>query len=194
MFIDITLVGEIEQGKAVRRSGARPGDAVLVTGFPGRAAAGLQLLLRGIDHPLVRAYATPSHRARFGAAVARAGYATAMTDTSDGFAGDLGHLCEASGVGAEIVRSLMPVEETLLAASASLGRDPYEFVLGESDDYELILTCDPRNVRRLQSVGAGACAPLTEVGRITAERELLIILRDGNKQSLDVAGFDHFKR
>src|SRR5208337_610427 len=62
MFIDITLIGEVEQGKGVRRSGARPGDTILVTGYPGQSAAGLQLLLQGPDssellgHPLVRVY------------------------------------------------------------------------------------------------------------------------------------------
>ena len=79
MFIDITLIGEVEQGKGVRRSGARPGDAILVTGYPGQAAAGLQLLLlepddpKLIDHPLVKIFNTPSHRARLGEAIGRAG-------------------------------------------------------------------------------------------------------------------------
>ena len=65
MFIDITLIGEVEQGKGVRRSGARPGDAILVTGYPGRSAAGLQLLLRApddgklLENPLVKIYNTP---------------------------------------------------------------------------------------------------------------------------------------
>ncbi len=72
LFIDITLIGEVEQGKGVRRSGARPGDVILVTGFPGQAAAGLRLLLQSPndpkirEHPLVRIFNTPSHRASTG--------------------------------------------------------------------------------------------------------------------------------
>jgi thiamine-monophosphate kinase len=201
MFIDITLIGEVEQGKAVRRSGARPGDAVLVTGFPGRAAAGLHLLLRGpyderlADNPLVRAYTTPSHRARVGRLIAQTGYVTAMTDTSDGFPGDLGHVCEASGVGAEVVKEEIPVDEAVREAARVLSRDPYEFILGQSDDYELIVTCDPRHVPFLQSVAAGCSAvPLTEVGRITAGRGTTMVLPDGRKIPLDAAGFDHFRR
>jgi thiamine-monophosphate kinase len=199
MFIDITLVGEVAQGKAVRRSGARPGDAVLVTGFPGRAAAGLQLLLqaardgRSAGHPLVDAYKTPSHRARAGIALAATGYATAMTDTSDGFPGDLGHLCEASGVGAEIVRERIPCDGAIRAAAAALGRDPYAFILGESDDYELIITCDPRRVQSLQSVSSACAVPLTEVGKITAEQGMHVVLPDGRKVPLGAAGFDHFR-
>ena len=199
MFIDITLIGEVEQGKAVRRSGARPGDAVLVTGFPGRAAAGLQLLLADrraglADHPLVRAYTTPSHRARVGHALAATGYVTAMTDTSDGFPGDLGHVCEASGVGAEVVKEEHPRATRRSARRrAALGRDPYEFILGESDDYELIITCDPRHVPFLQSVAAGCCAvPLTEVGRITAGPGITMLLPDGRKVPLDAAGLRSF--
>ncbi len=199
-FIDITLIGEVEQGKAVRRSGARPGDAILITGFPGRSAAGLRLLLRGAhdaglaDNPLVRAYTTPSHRARLGRAVGRTGYVTAMTDTSDGFAGDLAHVCEASGVGAEVIKAQIPVDEAVRKAAAGLGQDPYELVLGESDDYELIITCDPRRVPFLQSVAERAAVPLTEVGRITAERGITMLLPDGRKVPLEAAGFDHFRR
>ncbi len=201
MFIDITLIGEVERGKAVRRSGARPGDAVLVTGFPGRAAAGLQLLLRGpqdaglADNPLVRAYTTPSHRACIGRLIAQTGCVTAMTDTSDGFPGDLGHVAEASGVGAEVVKEEIPVDEAVREAARVLGRDPYEFILGQSDDYELVVTCDPRHVAFLQSVAAGCSAvPLTEVGRITAGRGTTMVLPGGRKIPLDAAGFDHFRR
>ena len=149
MFIDITLIGEVEQGKGVRRSGARPGDAILVTGYPGQSAAGLQLLLHGpddpelLDHPLVRVYNTPSHRAQLGEAIARTGCATAMIDTSDGFLGDLGHICEESKVGAELFKEKIPVSEDLREAARVLGRDPYDFFLGESDDYELVITCRP---------------------------------------------------
>ncbi len=201
MVIDITLIGEVEQGKAVRRSGARHGDAVLVTGFPGRAAAGLQLLLRGAheaglaDNPLVSAYTTPSHRARVGRLLAQTGYVTAMTDTSDGFPGDLGHVCEASGVGAKVVKEEIPVDEAVREAGRILGRDPYEFILGESDDYELVITCDPRHVPFLRSVAARCSAvPLTEVGRITAGRGIDMVLPGGRKIPLDAAGFDHFRR
>jgi thiamine-monophosphate kinase len=118
-----------------------------------------------------------------------------MTDTSDGFPGDLGHVCEASGVGAEVVKEEIPVDEAVREAARVLSRDPYEFILGQSDDYELIVTCDPRHVPFLQSVAAGCSAvPLTEVGRITAGRGTTMVLPDGRKIPLDAAGFDHFRR
>ncbi len=200
MFIDITLMGEVEQGKGVRRSGARPGDAIFVTGYPGQAAAGLQLLLRAendpdLDHPLIRVFNTPSHRAHFGAAVARAGLATAMIDTSDGFLADLGHICEESRVGADLFKEKLPVSEELRRAAALLHRDPYDFLSGDSDDYELLITCRPEDGALLLSQGTRCCpVPVTEVGRITDRPgEMALLLSDGRRQSIKPSGWDHFR-
>lgn len=201
MFVDITLVGEVEQGKAVRRSGAKPGDAILVTGYPGQAAAGLQLLLRApdrlkiADHPLVKIYNTPSHRAQLGEAIAKTGYATAMIDTSDGFLGDLGHICEESRVGAEIFKESLPISGDLREAALALRRDPYDFFLGDSDDYELVITCRPQDVPRLRSI-VSQYGPvlMSEVGRITGpEREIYLCSPDGSKRPAKPLGWDHFR-
>ncbi|MFB3884800.1 MAG: thiamine-phosphate kinase [Thermodesulfobacteriota bacterium] len=200
MFIDITLIGEAEQGKVVRRSGASPGDVVLVTGYPGQAAAGLQVLLHEPDepemrkHPLVRIYNNPSHRAQLGQAIARSGCATAMIDTSDGFLGDLGHICEESRVGAELFKEKLPISEPLREAASGLHRDPYDFFLGESDDYELLITCRPENTDRLRlAVSKSSPVLLTEVGRITdAAGEILLHLPDGAKHPVKPSGWDHF--
>ena len=201
MFIDVTLVGEVEQGKAVRRSGARPGDAILVTGYPGQAAAGLLLLLRTpddskiLDHPLVKIYNTPSHRAPLGEAIAKAGCVTAMIDTSDGFLGDLGHICEESGAGAELYEEKLPVSESLREASLVLHRDPYDFVLSDSDDYELVITCRPQDVALLQSVANRCCpVPLTEVGRTKhGALEITLLLPGGERRPVKISGWDHFR-
>jgi thiamine-monophosphate kinase len=201
VFIDITLTGEVEQGKALRRSGAKPGDAILVTGYPGQAAAGLQLLLNAPDdskllvHPLVQIYNTPSHRAQLGEAIAKADCATAMIDTSDGFPGDLGHICEESGVGAELFQEKLPVSEDLREAALVLHRDPYEFILGDSDDYELVITCPPENVALLRStVSRCGPVPLTEVGRITgAAREMTLVLPNGERRPVIPKSWDHFR-
>jgi thiamine-monophosphate kinase len=201
MFIDITLIGEVEQGKGLRRSGAKPGDVILVTGYPGQAAAGLQLLLEAPDdskiigHPLVKIYNTPSHRAQLGEAIAKAGCATAMIDTSDGFLGDLGHICEESNVGAELFKEKLPVNKDLREAALMLHRDPYDFFLGESDDYELVITCRPQDVAPLRSVITQCCpAPLTEVGRVTdAAREITLLLPEGDRRPVKLSGWDHFR-
>lgn len=201
-FIDITLIGEVEQGKMIRRSTAQKDDAILITGYPGQAAAGLELLLHaGIHedfkgHPLVRAYNTPSHRAREGRAVALSGYATAMIDTSDGFLGDLGHLCEGSGVGALLIQEKLPMSDALLGISKQLGKNPYDIVLGKSDDYELIITCDPENVDRIRTIlGHINQDPVSEVGRITdASDGIQLVLPDGNARLMVPSGWDHFSK
>ncbi|HUL20300.1 MAG TPA: thiamine-phosphate kinase [Thermodesulfobacteriota bacterium] len=201
MFIDITLIGEVEQGRGVRRSGARPGDVILVTGYPGQAAAGLQLLLRGADdpnileHPLVKIFNTPSHRARVGETIAKTGLATAMIDTSDGFLGDLGHICEESGVGAELSKEKLPLSDDLREAALRLHRDPYDLFLGDSDDYELVITCRPQDMAPLRSILVQSCPVLlTEVGRITdAASEITLLLSDGGRRPVQRSGWDHFR-
>lgn len=200
MFIDITMIGEVKEGRGVRRSGAQPGDAILVTGYPGQSAAGLQLLLRGpegselLKHPLVRVYNTPSHRAQLGAAISETGRATAMIDTSDGFVGDLGHICEESHVGAELFKELIPVSEELRDAARTLGRDTHDFFLGESDDYELIITCKSTDVSCLCDAAATrGVHPVTEIGRITAGQGIALLLAGGERRELRSLSWDHFR-
>lgn len=201
IFIDITLIGEVEQGKLMLRSTARTGDLILVTGHPGQAAAGLKLLSRLPltenlrEHPLVRAHTTPSHRAKEGQAIARSGYATAMIDTSDGFLGDLGHICQESGVGAVLTQEKFPISDDLRQAAVKFKLDPYKLFLGNSDDYELIITCLPDSVSQIRSAIAEVSdVPVTEVGRITDEAEnIQLILADGTRHRLTPAGWDHFR-
>lgn len=198
IFIDITLIGEVEEGRAVRRSGAKTGDVILVTGYPGHSAAGLQLLLQSLassDHPLVRAYNKPSHRAREGRAVALSQSATAMIDTSDGFLGDLGHICEESRVGALLFQEQFPISEELREAAMTLNKEPHEFFLGDSDDYQLIITCPAKEAHRIRSaVAATYDGPVTEVGRVTEpEKGIRVLLSDGSERTLSAKGWDHFR-
>lgn len=198
MFIDITLIGEAREGAVVRRSGAAPGDAILVTGHPGESNAGMRLLLDGRidnDHPLAGSYVRPSHRAREGAAVAESGLVTAMIDTSDGFLGDLGHLCEESGVGAILFQERIPVSEALQEAAALLDADACECFLGSSDDYDLIMTCSRECVPSVRAaVSATYPGPVTEIGRITEpDRGIRLLLADGSEKTLSTAGWDHFR-
>ncbi len=200
MFIDITLIGEAEKGKIIRRSTACLGDAILVTGYPGQAAAGLRLLLNKEDrndlqdHPLVHAYNKPTHRAIEGHAIAQSGCATAMIDISDGFLGDLGHICEESDVGAELFQAKLPVSETMKNVISRLGRPLYDLVMGDSDDYELIITCAPKDVDNLiRLIAALGDVLVTEVGRIThASEGMRLILPDGTQQRIVPAGWNHF--
>lgn len=200
-FIDITLIGEVEEGKAVRRSTARPGDLIVVTGHPGQAAAGLRLLRKAVseedlgDHPLVRAYNTPTQRAREGRAIALSGYATAMIDTSDGFLGDLGHICEESRVGALVYIEDLPLSRALRDAAKDLGVEAWEFFLGDSDDYELIVTCEGRNAGALARVIESVRGvPATAVGKISEEGSgIKVLSANGSPVVTRQGGWDHFR-
>jgi thiamine-monophosphate kinase len=202
IFIDITLIGEVEQGKLMLRSTAKAGDAILVTGYPGQAAAGLKFLRRSKSkkdlgkHPLVQAYNTPSHRAREGQAIARSGKATAMIDTSDGFLGDLGHICLDSGVGAELIQEKLPISSDLRQAALELKLDPYDLLLQDSDDYELIITTAPKNVAKIRSTVASISkVPVTEVGKITESAgDIQLILSDGTWRHIKPEGWNHFPK
>jgi thiamine-monophosphate kinase len=199
-FIDITLIGETERGKVIRRDKATEGDAIVVTGYPGHSAAGMELLLKEdsdesiTDHPLVQAYKRPTHRAREGKAIADSGLASAMIDTSDGFAGDLGHICEGSGLGATLYVDKLPLSESLRKISDRLRKDPYDFVLGSSDDYELIITCTPAHVQKIQNLIESLSHILvTEVGRLSGHYpRICLCYPDGSEKEAIVSGWDHF--
>jgi thiamine-monophosphate kinase len=201
-FIDITLIGEIESGKSVRRSTAKPGNTILVTGYPGEAAAGLQILLKARPdddisaHPLVQAYNTPFHRAREGEAVAGSGLATAMIDTSDGLLGDLVHICDESGVGARLIQENLPISSALREAAEQMKHKPLDFVLQDSDDYELIITCPPEHVDTLCSLIASLShIPVTEIGVITEKTDgIKLISYDGIPRDITASGWDHFSK
>jgi thiamine-monophosphate kinase len=201
VFIDITLIGEVQKENLMLRSSAQAGDAILVTGYPGQAAAGLKLLQNAQPnenlhaHPLVQEYNVPSHRAREGQAIASSQKAHAMIDTSDGFLADLGHICQESCVGALLIQENFPISEELKKAAVPLGMDPLSLFLGESDDYELIITCPPENVSHLRSaVGEVSQTPVHDVGVITdTDKDIRMKLPDGTKRPISPQGWDHFK-
>jgi len=161
--ITITALGGVRPGRILMRSGARPGDRILVTG---------KLGLSALERARGRVRTTPRPRVTEGLALARLASVTACIDISDGLLADLGHLLEASGVGAEIDASLVPMPRGFAAACKRLERDPLQLALGGGEDYELIFTASgntpdsPALERRLGTA-------VTAIGRIT-ERGLRV--------------------
>ena len=203
VVVSVTVVGEVSPGRAVTRSAARIGDAIVVTGALGAAAGGLALsraqpaaMTAALSSPwgraLLDALARPVARVGEGQTLAQSG-AHAMMDLSDGLAKDLSRLCLASGVGARIELVGVPVAEPLRAGAASLGVDPLELALGGGEDYELVATLDPSDAeaaRRVLDERFGVT--LTTVGTIIEGEGLVAVGDDGRETPLGSKGWDHF--
>jgi thiamine-monophosphate kinase len=199
VVLSVTLVGRVI-GTPLRRSGARPGDAVLVTGSLGASAAGLALLERGagalpaaIVEAVVRPHRVPTPRVAESALIRASGWATAMIDLSDGLASDLGHIATESRVGARIDVDALPVSEATRAAAAALGVDPLGWALSGGEDYELLFTAAPDRVADLaRDVTARTGTPVRRIGEIRPPAEGVRFLdRSGRARSV-APGFDHF--
>jgi thiamine-monophosphate kinase len=203
LVLSVTVVGEVAPGRAVHRSGARAGDAIVVTGELGAAAGGLALSRAGatttaevLSSPwgrrLADALARPVARVGEGQTLARCG-ATAMMDLSDGLAKDLSRLCVASGVGARLDLAAIPVSTALRDAAPSLGVDPLELALGGGEDYELLATLGPDGVERAtEELRERFGVPLTVVGAVVEGTGVTGTSADGRETVLRPSGWDHF--
>ncbi len=200
IVIDVTLIGEVEEERILTRGGARPGDALLVTGSLGASLLGRLALERDLDRydepigPVVQRHLTPTPRVLEGQAIAEARLATAMIDVSDGLAGDLGHVCEQSGVGVEVVAEQVPVDDAARKVASLLGEDALEAALHGGEDYELLVTCPQAAAASLaQLVLERTGVAVTEIGQVVAEPGMILILADGDRQPLAPRGWDHFR-
>jgi thiamine-monophosphate kinase len=196
ILINVTVVGEVREGRAVLRSGAKPGDVILVSGRLGEAELGLQLLRRGETlagrkDPALKKHLYPEPRLTLGHWLAEKRLATAMMDLSDGLSSDLPRLCAASGVGARIEEAKLP----LVSASGNKrpqGFDWLHLALDGGDDYELLFTVAKSEVGNLPDFFERI--PLTAIGVITKDRALLLTSKRGLEQPLADAGWDPFRR
>lgn len=186
--ISVAVVGEVRSGKAVLRSGARPGDLIYASGTLGEAQLGLQQLRR--QHRLPRKASAalqkhlyPTPRLQLGEWLSENRLATAMMDLSDGLSSDLPRLCASSGVGARIETNLLPV------TSLTSAKEALEYALHGGDDYELLFTVPQKKARLVHDHFRGV--KLTHIGEITRNKS---ILRDenGSVRALRPGGWDPF--
>jgi len=187
ILADIVVIGSVPKGEAIRRSGACPGDHIYITGALGGAAATLKLLFSGKK---VRPADFPQHfqpmpRIEIGRFLREKGFASAMIDLSDGLSTDLVHICGESGVGAEI--------QVLAIPRASIGKPvravDLELALHGGDDYELLFTAHP--AKHVPSRIAGI--PITQIGRISRDKLVLLVNENGVASRLRPRGWEHFK-
>lgn len=190
LVISITALGEQHPEKVLKRSGARPGDLVCLTGTVGDAAAGLVQLRRGArDGFLVSRQLDPQPRVAAGVALADAGLASAMIDVSDGVLQDLGHICELSGVGARLELGQLPLSEEYRAACAA---DPYALALSGGEDYELLFCIAKENRGEVDALVQGLGLRFSVLGEVVAGNSVELITPEGSVYHPGQRGFDHF--
>jgi thiamine-monophosphate kinase len=195
LAICVQIMGEVAAGKALRRSGARAGDDLWVSGTLGDAAIGLahlhgdfELRAHDRDHALKR-LDLPQPRVALGQALV--GVATGAIDISDGLIADVGHVAEASGVRAVIEWESVP----LSSAAESNRQHPVvrRSALAGGDDYELAFTAPSSARRVLGQLGAQLGVPLTRIGHVEAGEGVIVLDKGGNPLVLPETGFDHFR-
>lgn len=190
LVVTVQVFGEVPSGQALLRSGARAGDTIFVTGTLGDARAALDLLHLPLDalddrqRFLLDRYYRPTPRLAF--AQALRGIATAAIDVSDGFAADLGHILQASAVGAEIALERLPLSGAVPADQA------HRHALSGGDDYEICFTAAAADEQKISALAVDLSTRVTAVGRIVAARDLIV--RDGSGAVVPLAegGYRHF--
>jgi thiamine-monophosphate kinase len=196
-MISITAFGRVPAGRMVRRSGARPGHRIAVTGTIGDAALGLLLLTGGIAHEALDApsrdfltgrYRVPQPRNALAAAIRDC--ASAAMDVSDGLAGDLAKLCAASSVSAEVDLAAVPLSEP---ARAALGFTGIETIVSGGDDYEVLCAIPENRWTAFLEAAPRAGVPVTAIGRITAgEGPPRFLDAQGRAIALKRLSYSHF--
>ena len=195
ILINVTIVGEAQTGQAVLRSGARPSDIVFVSGQLGEAERGLHLIRQGhrllnSRNPILRKHLYPQPRIALGSWLAEMHLASAMMDLSDGLSTDLPLLCAASGVGARILAAQIPAVRAEGQAGAI--ENSLELALHGGDDYELLFTVPRKRLNQLLRSFHGI--PLTPIGEITKEQQVLLVNDSGREAPLPNRGWDPFRK
>ncbi|MFH1032265.1 MAG: thiamine-phosphate kinase [Chloroflexota bacterium] len=196
--IDVTVLGSMgtKRPNLLSRSLAKPGDKIAVTGYLGGAAGGLKMLSKNLRFDtktttaLRKAFNQPYPRVAEGQMLVKQGVKTAI-DISDGLIRDLGHICQASGVGARVEIERVPICPQV---KANFGGEALRMALSGGEDYELLFTAGAETIDKVK-VAVSPC-PVTVIGEITADKEKGITLVDkqGNPVSLSGTGWDHFRK
>jgi thiamine-monophosphate kinase len=209
-FIDVLVAGEVPRGKALRRSGARTGDQIFVSGPLGLSALGLRLLQSKVAQALlpvpkatalrrqaqarvpvplareaVQAHLYPEPQCALGRFLSGRGIASALMDLSDGLSTDLSRLCAASGVGARLWAAKVP------GPNLPEALDSLQLALHGGEDYQLLFTVPRRKASRLPLKFQGQS--LYHLGEIEASKGIKLVMPEGKVHTLEPAGWDYFR-
>ena len=204
LFINVCILGEVPKSRVFYRSGAKPGDQIFVTGNLGDSAMGLEILMDknknfiAAKHRnvLVKKHLEPIPRIKESSLLAKSRLkVTSMIDISDGLTQDLGHLCSKDNLGANLYEDSLPVSDALHNVCLQKRHDPINWTLQGGEDYELLFTIKPEDVKNLKRLFLKANTFISHIGEITNSPKKIILAREnGSKVSLKTAtGFNHFK-
>jgi len=197
LIISLSVFGIAKKDNLMLRSGAKPDDIVAVTGFFGKTSAGLKMLLEGfkalkeIRNSLVEAVFMPKARLKEGLALSSAKAVTSAIDSSDGLAWSLHEISKASKVGFLIETLPIAPEAQKFAEMNSL--DPLELAFYGGEEYELVLTVNPKLWDKAEKAVKNVGGNLIRIGRVTAERSVLFEV-EGEKRVIEPKGWEHFRR
>jgi len=205
LVINITLIGEVEPDLIIKRSTARPGDLIMVTGELGGSAAGLILLLEGEKYSSIPlnivkevklAHLSPVPRIKEGRIIARGKLATSMIDISDGLASDLTRICEASNVGAKVYASEVPIFPAAKEVGSLIKKNPLALALYGGEDYELLFSASPEkadDIIKLFKKELGTKVSI--IGEIRDKQEgIKVEDLQGKVVGLQPKGYNHFRK
>ena len=193
IFISIALLGEVEKGCLVTRSGAKSGDLICVTGKLGEAQAGLEYLRRHgrRNLSLVRKHLKPEPRIDQARILVKSLKINSMIDISDGLSSELHHLTGESSLGAVICEKSLPISSKCVKLASLLGKAPLDWALSSGEEYELLFTVDGRDQARLDRVKSGV--ELSVIGEmVDGKRGLRLVRKSGRSTNLRRSGFSHF--
>lgn len=195
LIISCMALGVCQKHHLIKRSGAKPGDYVAVTGSFGKTASGLKILMDGLSAPKIRgelvdSVLMPKARVKEGMILAQSQAATASIDISDGLAWSLHEISRASNVGFHIDK--LPIAPEAERFAKIHGFDPVELALYGGEEYELLVTIKPRLWQKAKKAVETVGGSLIKLGRVTEEKQLLL-KTDGKPVSIEARGWEHFK-
>ncbi len=199
IFLNVTLLGKSGSTKGIKRCGAQPGDIIYLGRPTGHSAAGLHLLknqVTGIEPEdrdvLIQSHLLPRPQVRLGLALSRRGLAHAMIDISDGLLQDLKHICDESGLGAEIHTKDIPLSKQLERLGRLVGHSPLDWALFGGEDYCLLFCVDPKLAHETEAL----CMQendlqIWKIGTMIHGRGVKVF-KDGKLLESNNLGYEHF--
>lgn len=194
LFLNITVIGQIDEGQVITRSGAKVDDLVFVTGNLGDSALGLMILKskdKTEDKAAVNAHKNPKPRIEIGKKLAKLGLASSMIDISDGLLIDLERITTEQGLGAKIYTENIPLSPSYSDLISKFEQDPLKLAVTGGEDYELLFTSPPGCREKIKELAMSTETPISEIGLVTSEKEINLFDKGGHTLNYGKSGFVH---